>query len=101
MASSRRSFAPEVATMTGSTTTRSAPYRRSFSAMTAISAAEETMPIFTASGAMSVNTASSCSARKWGVDSRMSVTPVVFWAVRAVTAQVANTPLAVMVLISA
>ena len=31
----------------------------------------------------------------------MSVTPVVFWAVRAVTAQVANTPLAVMVLMSA
>ena len=87
--------------MTGSTTTRSAPYCRSFSAMTAISSAEETMPIFTASGTISVNTASSCSARKWGVDSRMSVTPVVFWAVRAVTAQVAKTPLAVMVLISA
>ena len=59
------------------------------------------MPIFTASGKMSVKTASSCSSKKWGVDSKMSVTPVVFWAVRAVTAQVANTPLAVMVLMSA
>jgi len=62
---------------------------------------EETIPIFTASGKISVNTASSCSARKCGVDSRMSVTPVVFWAVRAVTAHRANTPFAVMVLMSA
>ena len=59
------------------------------------------MPIFTASGKMSVNTASSSASKKAGVASRMSVTPVVFWAVRAVTALMANTPLRVMVLRSA
>ena len=50
---------------------------------------------------MSVNTASISSARNSGVASMMSVTPVVFWAVRAVMALMANTPLRVMVLISA
>ena len=48
-----------------------------------------------------MNTASSCSPRNSGVASMMSVTPVVFWAVRAVTALMANTPLSVMVLMSA
>ena len=69
--------------------------------MVSMSADDDTMPILTASGKMSVNTASSCSARKCGVESKMSVTPVVFWAVRAVMALMANTPLAVMVLMSA
>ena len=101
MASSRRSFAPEVATITGSTTMCFAPYWRSLSAMTEMRPEEETMPIFTASGKMSVKMASSSSPRNWGVASRMSVTPVVFWAVRAVMALMANTPLAVMVLMSA
>ena len=101
MASSCKSFAPEVATITGSTTMCRAPYWASLSAMTVMSAPEETMPIFTASGKISVNTASSSAARKAGVASRMSVTPVVFWAVRAVTALMAYTPLAVMVLMSA
>ena len=50
MASSRRSFAPLVATMTGSTTMCFAPYSRSFAAMSSMSPAEETMPILTASG---------------------------------------------------
>ena len=59
------------------------------------------MPIFTASGKMSVKTASSCSTKKCGVVSKMSVTPVVFWAVRAVMALMAKTPLAVIVLMSA
>ena len=59
------------------------------------------MPIFTASGKMSVKTASSCWAKKCGVVSKMSVTPVVFWAVRAVMALMAKTPLAVIVLMSA
>lgn len=85
-ASSRNSFAPDVATMTGSTTMCFAPYSFNFAAIVSISSAEDTMPILTASGKMSVNTASSCSARKCGVESKMSVTPVVFWAVRAVTA---------------
>ena len=101
MASSRRSFAPLVATMTGSTTTCRAPYSRSFAAMSSMSPAEETMPTFTASGLMSVNTASSSAAKNSGVASRMSVTPVVFWAVRAVTALIAKTPFMVMVLMSA
>ena len=100
-ASSRSSFAPDVATMTGSTTMCFAPYSFNFAAIVSISSAEDTMPILTASGKMSVNTASSCSARKCGVESKMSVTPVVFWAVRAVTAHRAKTPLAVMVLMSA
>ena len=87
--------------MTGSTTMCFAPYSFNFAAIVSISSAEDTMPILTASGKMSVNTASSCSARKCGVESKMSVTPVVFWAVRAVTAHRAKTPLAVMVLMSA
>ena len=37
--------------------------------MTRISSAEETMPIFTASGKISVNTASSSAAKKAGVAS--------------------------------
>ena len=101
MASSRSSRAPEVATITGSTTRFSAPYWRSFRAMTAIRSAEETMPVLTAWGGMSVNTASSCASRKAGGTSRISLTPVVFWAVSAVTALMANTPLSVMVLRSA
>ena len=90
-----------MATITGSTTMWRAPYCRSFWAMTEISSAEDTMPILTASGKISVNTASSCAERNAGVESKMSVTPVVFWAVRAVTAVMAYTPLADMVLISA
>ena len=69
--------------------------------MTRISADDATMPVFTASGRMSVNTASSSSARNSGVASNTLVTPVVFWAVKAVTALMANTPFIVMVLISA
>ena len=69
--------------------------------MTSMRPLEETIPILTASGKMSVNTASSSSARNSGVASRMSVTPVVFWAVRAVIALMAKTPFMVMVLISA
>ena len=52
----------------------------------------ETMPVFTASGKMSVNTQSSCAARNSGVDSKILFTPVVFWAVRAVMALMAYTP---------
>ena len=100
-ASSEISRSPEVATITGSTTRFLAPYSFSLAAITWISGMLDTMPVFTASGKMSVNTQSSSSARNSGVHSTMSLTPVVFWATRAVTAQVANTPLAVMVLMSA
>ena len=90
-----------MATITGSTTIFLAPYCFSLSAMTSMSPVEETMPVFTASGKMSVNTQSSWLARNSGVDSSTPATPVVFWAVRAVTALMAYTPLAVMVLMSA
>ena len=69
--------------------------------MTSMSGAEDTIPIFTASGKMSVNTASSCSCRNAGGTSSTSVTPVVFWAVSAVMALMAYTPLQVMALMSA
>ena len=78
-----------------------APYCFSLEAITSIRAVLETMPVFTASGKISVNTQSSCSARNSGVDSRMSVTPVVFCAVSAVIALIAYTPWAVIVLMSA
>ena len=61
----------------------------------------ETMPIFTASGNMSENTASICAFRKSGDDSCIANTPVVFCAVRAVIALIAYTPFMVIVLMSA
>ena len=57
--------------------------------MTSISAGEDTIPILTASGKMSVKTASSCAARNSGVTSKIPETPVVFWAVSAVIADMA------------
>ena len=59
------------------------------------------MPIFTASGTISSNTASSCSFRNAGVVSKISLTPVVFCAVRAVIAHMAYTPCMVIVFKSA
>ena len=58
-ASSEMRRAPLVATITGSTTMFRAPYCRSLSAMTAMRAVEDTMPVFTASGKMSVKMQSS------------------------------------------
>ena len=58
-ASSRNSFAPDVATMTGSTTMCFALYSFNFAAIVSISSAEDTMPILTASGKMSVKMQSS------------------------------------------
>ena len=88
-ASSLSSRAPLVATITGSTTTLRGWYSPRHWAMVSMRAAEETMPIFTLSGGMSEKTACSCWRRNWGVASKMAVTPVVFWAVRAVTAVMA------------
>ena len=101
IASSEMRRAPLVATMTGSTTMFFASYCWSFSAMVVIRSEFETMPIFTASGKMSVKISSSCSARKSGELSWMAVTPVVFCAVRAVMALIAKTPFMVIVLMSA
>ena len=58
-ASSQISREPDVDTITGSTTTLPAPYFFKLSAITRINSADDTMPIFTASGLMSVNTQSS------------------------------------------
>ena len=70
-ASSQISREPDVDTITGSATTPTAPYFFKLSAITQISAADDTMPIFTASGRMSVNTQSSWLRRNSGVDSSM------------------------------
>ncbi len=59
------------------------------------------MPILTASGYISVKTASIWASKKLGFTSIISVTPVVFCAVRAVIALIANTPFKVIALISA
>ena len=71
MASSLMSFAPLVATITGSMTRFLALYWVSFCAITSISALEDTIPVFTASGRMSVKIQSSWLARNSGVTSRM------------------------------
>ena len=59
------------------------------------------MPVFTASGRISVKMQSSCSARNCGVTSIISATFVVFCAVSAVIALIAYTPFAIIVLMSA
>ena len=92
---------PLVATITGSTTMCSARYSRSLVPMARMMSALDTMPIFTASGRMSRNTQSSCCATNSGVASSTPDTPVVFWAVRAVTALMPYTPRQVMVFRSA
>ena len=100
-ASSEISFAPLVATMTGSTTMFSALNSLSFFAMLSMIPADATMPIFTASGRMSVKTlVISCSINS-GETSKIPCTPVVFWAVRAVMALMPYTPFAIMVFRSA
>ena len=86
MASSLISLAPLVATITGSTTIFFAWYSVSLSAIVSISSLDETIPVLIASGLISVKILSSCSAKNFGVTSIISVTPVVFGAVRAVIA---------------
>ena len=101
MACSSIKRAPLVATMTGSTTIFLAEYCFNLLAMVSINSCLETIPILTASGKISVKMASSSWPRNSGVALKISVTPVVFCAVKAVMALVANTPLVVIVLISA
>ena len=62
---------PLVATITGSTTMFLALYCFSLSAITSMRPVEETIPVLTASGKMSVKMQSSWLARNSGVDSRM------------------------------
>ncbi len=59
------------------------------------------MPIFVASGGMSVATASICAATKSGDSVTTPVTPSVFWAVTAVIADMPKTPCAANVFRSA
>ena len=89
IASSLISLAPLVATITGSTTTFLKLNSLIESAIALMSAEEETIPTLTAAGKMSVATAAICAFKKSGETSIMSVTPVVFWAVKAVTALIA------------
>ena len=83
-AASAMSAEPDVAIITGSTTTLAALWRSSPSAMAPTMAGDDTMPIFTASGRMSSKTASIWVPTKTGSTSSTSVTPSVFWAVSAV-----------------
>ena len=77
-ASSFRSFDPLVDTITGSTTIFLALYSLSFSDMTTMRSAEDTIPILTESGYISVNTLSSWAERKAGSTSSTADTPNVF-----------------------
>ena len=86
IASSLISLAPDVATITGSRTTFFALYLSRYSAIVLISSPDATMPILTASGKISEKTLSSCKPKNCGVTSMIPLTPVVFCAVRAVTA---------------
>ena len=84
MASGLSSRSPEVATITGSSTTFFAFQRSSPAATASITAGCESMPIFTARTSRSENTASICAVMKSGGTSWMPVTPLVFCAVSAV-----------------
>ena len=92
---------PLVATITVSSTIFLGLYSFNFSAITLISSLSETIPIFTASGKISLNIQSSCFPNISGVESITPYTPVVFCAVREVMALIAYIPWAVIVLISA
>ena len=86
-ASSRSSRAPELATITGSTTSGTGWSARK-SATVSITAAENSIPVLAASTPMSEKTASSCARTNSGGTSSTSVTPTVFCAVRATIAVV-------------
>jgi hypothetical protein len=76
-----------LATITGSTTSGTAGARASRQATTvAMTSAECSMPVLMQSAPMSASTTSICCAMKAGGTSKMPCTPVVSWAVSAVTA---------------
>ena len=100
-ASSAMRRAPEVATITGSTTTFVALHALRRSAITSIISVDETMPILTALGRISSKMASICAATISGEIFCTAVTPSVFCAVMAVMAVSAYRRCAVMVLMSA
>ena len=87
--------------MTGSTTTWGSLYFRTAAAMACIWGMSYTMPIFTASGGISSQTAAICCSRNAAGTGHISRTPVVFCAVSAVMALMPKQPSMVMVFKSA
>ena len=87
-ASSRSSLSPPLATITGSTTRASRLYCLAFAATISIMVELESIPVFTTSAPMSVITASICDSMSDAGSSSTSVTPLVFWEVMAVSAEV-------------
>ena len=77
------------------------PCSRTFAATTRMISELAIIPVFTASTPMSVTTASIWAATISGGDLMTAVTPRVFWAVIAVSADIPNTPSAENVLRSA
>ena len=77
---------PDLAIITGSTTTGAATRRRP-AATAATIAGENSMPTLTAPTAMSARTASSWAETIAGATSATAVTAQVFWAVIAVTTE--------------
>ena len=84
-ASSRSSRAPELATITGSTTSGTGCAARKSATVSTIGA-EKSMPVFAASTPMSEKTASSCARTNSAGASCTAVTPTVFCAVSATIA---------------
>jgi hypothetical protein len=92
-ASGRSSVAPELATITGSTTSGTGCCSRN-AATASISGREKSIPVLAASTPMSSNTASSCAVTNPGGSSWTSVTATVFCAVRATSADIPWQPAA-------
>ena len=82
----RRRRSPLVATITGSRTTTAGRTASSQPRTSSITAASPSIPILTASMAMSVLMASNCCRRNSTGGTCTALTPSVFWAVKAVTA---------------
>ncbi len=85
-ASSSSSCAPELATITGSTTSGTGCSRR-YDATVSMSVRENSMPVFAASTPMSSKTASSCATTNAGGSSWIAVTARVFCAVSATSTE--------------
>src|SRR5918996_2977233 len=100
-ASGCSSGSPDLATMTGSSTSRACPCARSRSATVRMIGAVDSMPSFTASAPKSPSTASSCSATNSGGRLCTPLTPTEFCAVTAVITDIPNTRNAENVLRSA
>lgn len=100
-ASSRRSGAPPLATITGSTTNRSTPCSPRALATDRTISAENSMPVFTASAPMSESTLRIWAPTASGSTGNTPWTPTEFWAVTAVRAELPWHPSRAKVLRSA